>query len=45
LVELNYQWRHSRYLIITPHFQYIWKPSGRNLPDAAVAGIQIALTF
>jgi porin len=45
MVEVNYQWRHSRYLIITPHFQYIWKPSGRNLPDAAVAGIQIALTF
>jgi porin len=45
LVEVNYQWRHSRYLIITPHFQYIWKPSGRNLPDAAVAGVQLALTF
>jgi porin len=45
LVEVNYQWRHSRYLIITPQFQYIWKPSGRNLPDALVAGIQLALTF
>ena len=45
LIEVNYQWRHSRYLIISPHFQYIWKPSGRNLPDAAVAGIQLALTF
>jgi carbohydrate-selective porin OprB len=45
LVEVNYQWRHSRYLTITPHFQYIWKPSGRNLPDAAVAGVQLALTF
>lgn len=45
LVEVNYQWRHSRYLIITPQFQYIWKPSGRNLPDAAVAGVQLALTF
>jgi porin len=45
IAEVNYQWRHSRYLIITPHFQYIWKPSGRNLPGAAVAGIQLALTF
>ena len=45
LVEVNYQWRHSGYLIITPQFQYIWKPSGRNLPDAAVAGVQLALTF
>jgi porin len=45
LVEANYQWKHSRYLIITPHFQYIWKPSGRKLPDAAVMGVQIALTF
>jgi carbohydrate-selective porin OprB len=45
MLEVNYQWRHSRYLIISPHFQYIWKPSGRNLPDAAVAGVQLALTF
>jgi carbohydrate-selective porin OprB len=45
LLEVNYQWRHSRYLIITPHFQYIWKPNGRNLPDAMVAGLQLGLTF
>ena len=27
------------------NYQYIWKPSGRNLPDAAVVGAQLALTF
>jgi carbohydrate-selective porin OprB len=45
LIEVNYQWRHSRFMIVTPQFQYIWKPSGRNLPGAAVAGVQFALTF
>jgi carbohydrate-selective porin OprB len=45
LIEANYQWRHSRYLLITPHFQYIVKPGGRSLPGAAIAGIQLALTF
>jgi carbohydrate-selective porin OprB len=45
LIEVNYQWRHSRYLNITPQFQYIRKPSGRNLPGAAVAGVQFALAF
>jgi len=45
MIEVNYQWRHSQYLVVIPQFQYIRKPSGRSFPDAAVAGIQIALTF
>jgi carbohydrate-selective porin OprB len=45
LIEVNYQWRHSRYLIIIPQFQYIWKPSGRDLPGVAVAGVQFARAF
>ncbi|MEI9979746.1 MAG: carbohydrate porin [Edaphobacter sp.] len=45
LLELNYQWNHSRYLSITPHAQYLWKgesPTGRN---ATILGIQLALTL
>jgi carbohydrate-selective porin OprB len=45
LFELNYQWRHSQYLIVTPHFEYIWKPSGYDLPGAAVFGLQVSLTL
>jgi carbohydrate-selective porin OprB len=45
LLELNYQWNHSRFLTITPHAQYLWKqesPDGRN---ATVLGIQLSLTL
>jgi carbohydrate-selective porin OprB len=45
LLELNYQWNHSRFLTITPHAQYLWKqesPEGRN---ATVLGIQLAVTL
>jgi carbohydrate-selective porin OprB len=44
LLELNYQWSHSRYLTIAPHGQYLWKrsPDSRS---ATVLGIQIALTL
>jgi carbohydrate-selective porin OprB len=45
LFELNYQWRHSRYLILTPHFEYIWKPSGYKLPGASVFGLQVSLAL
>jgi carbohydrate-selective porin OprB len=45
LIEVNYQWRHSRFMIITPQFQYTRKPSGHNLPGVAVAGVQFVLTF
>ena len=45
LLELNYQWNHSRFLTITPHAQYLWKqesPVGRN---ATVLGIQLSITL
>jgi carbohydrate-selective porin OprB len=45
MIEVTYQWRHSRYMVVTPQFQYIRKPGGRNLSGAAVGGIQLALTF
>lgn len=44
-LEVNYQWRHSGYLSFMPQFQYIWRPSGHAVPGAAVAGIQVGLTF
>jgi porin len=45
MIEVNYQWRHSQYMVVTPQFQYIRRPGGRNLPGAAVVGIQFGLTF
>jgi porin len=45
LLELNYQWTHSRYLTVTPHGQYLWKQEGRDRRNATVLGIQLALTL
>ena len=45
LLELNYQWNHSRYLAITPHGQYLWKRESHDRRNATVLGIQIALTL
>ena len=45
LLELNYQWNHSRYLAITPHGQYLWKAKSSDGRNATVLGIQIALTL
>ncbi len=45
LFELNYVWTHSRYLAITPHYQYIWKREDGNRRNATVLGVQIALTL
>jgi carbohydrate-selective porin OprB len=45
LLELNYQWSHSRYLTITPHGQDLWKRESRDGRNAAVLGIQIALAL
>jgi carbohydrate-selective porin OprB len=42
LLELNYQWDHSRYLTISPHAQYLWKHESRN---ATILGIQLAITL
>jgi porin len=45
LLELNYQWNHSRYMTVTPHAQYLWKgqsPDGRN---ATILGIQLSITL
>jgi carbohydrate-selective porin OprB len=44
-LELNYQWWHSRYLTITPHGQYLWKQDSHESRNAAVLGIQLALTL
>jgi carbohydrate-selective porin OprB len=45
LLELNYQWSHSRYLTITPHGQYLWKRESHDGRNATVLGIQIALSL
>jgi carbohydrate-selective porin OprB len=45
LLELNYQWSHSRFLTITPHAQYLWKGQNRDGRNATVIGIQLALTL
>ncbi len=45
LLELNYQWNHSRYLTITPHGEYLWKRESNSGRNATVLGIQIALTL
>ena len=45
VLELNYQWTHSRYLTITPHGQYLWKRDSHESRNATVLGIQLALTL
>jgi carbohydrate-selective porin OprB len=45
LLELNYQWTHSRYLAVIPHAQYLWKRESSDRRNATVLGIQIALTL
>jgi carbohydrate-selective porin OprB len=45
LLEINYQFSHSRYLFITPHAQYLWKRENGNRRNATVLGIQISLTL
>jgi carbohydrate-selective porin OprB len=45
LLELNYQWIHSRYLAITPHGQYLWLNGTPAHKNALVLGVQLALTL
>jgi carbohydrate-selective porin OprB len=45
LIELNYQWDHSRYLTITPHVQYLFEGEGTKNRNATVLGIQLSLTL
>jgi carbohydrate-selective porin OprB len=45
LLELNYQWNHSRYLTISPHAQYLRNRESDDSRRATVLGIQLALTL
>jgi carbohydrate-selective porin OprB len=45
LLELNYQWTHSRYFAIIPHYQYLWNQASHGSRRATVLGIQLALTL
>jgi carbohydrate-selective porin OprB len=45
LLELNYQWTHSRYLTITPHAQYLWNTKDHEGRNATVLGIQLSITL
>ncbi len=44
-LELNYQWKHSRYLTISPHGQFLWRQDSHESRNAIVLGIQLALTL
>ncbi|HEX8818045.1 MAG TPA: carbohydrate porin [Terriglobales bacterium] len=45
MLEVNYEWIHSRYLAITPHMQYLWGLQNQKGPNAVVAGIQLGITL
>ena len=45
LLELNYQWNHSRYLTITPHAQYLWKQESHQGRNATILGIQLSIVL
>ena len=45
LLELNYQWNHSRYMTITPHFQYLWQGESHERRNATIVGIQLGITL
>ncbi|HXY53791.1 MAG TPA: carbohydrate porin [Nitrospirota bacterium] len=46
VIETNYQITLTPWLLITPDFQYIMKPSGNsNIPNAVVLGFQLVLLF
>ncbi|MFY9843125.1 MAG: carbohydrate porin [Terriglobales bacterium] len=45
LFEANYQWEAKGSITIVPDFQYIWDANGTNGAGAAVAGLQVNLTF
>jgi porin len=43
--ELNYHWNPTRWLNVLPDFQYVFRPSGFNVPGAAVLGVQLNVTL
>jgi porin len=43
--ELNCQWYPAKWLNVVPDFQYVIRPSGFNVPRAAVLGIQLNVTL
>jgi porin len=45
LLEANYQFAATRYLNVTPDFQYIWSPAGTPTSSVAVFGVKLNLTF
>jgi carbohydrate-selective porin OprB len=45
LLELNYQWAHSRYLTITPHAQYLWRQDPHEGRNATILGIQLSIVL
>jgi porin len=45
LLELNYQWTHSRYLSIIPHVQYLWNGQSHESRNPTILGIQLSLTL
>lgn len=45
VLEVNYRWQYKRFLVVTPDFQYIWKPGGTNARGQAILGIQATVAF
>jgi carbohydrate-selective porin OprB len=45
VLEVNYQWVHSRYLVITPHAQWQWSHQNGMTRNAMVLGLQVGLTL
>ena len=43
--ELNYHWNPEAWLNVVPDFQYVVRPSGFNVPGAAVFGVQLNVTL
>jgi porin len=46
VVEINQQFQLAPWLYVTPDFQYVFRPNGRDeIDDAAVLGGEIGLVF
>jgi porin len=44
-LELNYQWVHSRYFTVEPHFQFLWNREDHVPRNATILGLQLAITL
>ena len=45
VLEANYTLSITRAIFLGGNFQYVWKPSGYNVPGGAVLGAVLGVTF